>query len=205
MIAPKRSKRRKHTPPEFGSPEDVISREVLGLLGHRVVARAEADGVEWVSPFGFREEVELTESSISSSGMSCFKVRERGRYSYHPLYFYLHWKRPDLNRSTCHLAIVRASMGRRRSLHVTWRSCSRSSVQACKDVLFCGPHQYRSYKPGTARRQSMFSASALRHAPDASTRYASFQVSCYGSSPCLPSTPGCSLTRPSSASNAALL
>ncbi|KAI9510698.1 S-adenosyl-L-methionine-dependent methyltransferase [Russula earlei] len=30
--------------------------------------RAEADGVEWESPFGFREEVELLVSSISSSG-----------------------------------------------------------------------------------------------------------------------------------------
>ncbi len=73
--APKRSKReKKHTLPEFGSSEDVISREVVGLLGNQVVARAEADGVEWESPFGFREEVELTVSSISSSGMSHFKV-----------------------------------------------------------------------------------------------------------------------------------
>src|SRR5579863_84214 len=72
--ATKRSKRRKYTPPNFGSPEDVISREVVGLLGNEVVARAEADGVEWESPFGFREEVELTVSSISSSGMSHFNV-----------------------------------------------------------------------------------------------------------------------------------
>jgi len=74
LTAPKRGKRRKHTPPEFGSPEDVISREVVGLLGNQIVARAEADGVEWESPFGFREEVELTVSSISPSGMSYFKV-----------------------------------------------------------------------------------------------------------------------------------
>jgi hypothetical protein len=31
--APKRRKKPKHTPPEFGSPQDVISREVVGLLG----------------------------------------------------------------------------------------------------------------------------------------------------------------------------
>lgn len=74
LTAPKRSKRRKYTPPDFGSPEDVISREVVGLLGNEIVARAEADGVEWESPFGFREEVELTVSSISSSGMFYFKV-----------------------------------------------------------------------------------------------------------------------------------
>ena len=72
--APKRSKRKKHTPPDFGSSEDVISREVVGLLGNQVVARAEANGVEWESPFGFREEVELTITSTSPSGMSYFNV-----------------------------------------------------------------------------------------------------------------------------------
>jgi hypothetical protein len=36
--------------------------------------KAEADGIEWESPFGFREEVELIVSSISSSGMSNLKV-----------------------------------------------------------------------------------------------------------------------------------
>ena len=65
---PKRRKKPKRTPPEFGSPQDVISREVVGLLGSELVARAEADGLDWESPFGFREEVELTVSSISSSG-----------------------------------------------------------------------------------------------------------------------------------------
>jgi tRNA (uracil-5-)-methyltransferase len=66
--APKRRKKPKRTPPESGSPQDVISREVVGLLGSELVARAEADGLDWESPFGFREEVELTVSSISSSG-----------------------------------------------------------------------------------------------------------------------------------------
>jgi tRNA (uracil-5-)-methyltransferase len=72
--APKRRKKRKHTPPEPGSSEDVISREVVGLLGSELVTQAEADGSDWESPFGFREEVELTVSSMSSSGTSCFKV-----------------------------------------------------------------------------------------------------------------------------------
>jgi hypothetical protein len=67
---PKRNKKRKYTPPEPGSPEDVISREVIALLGEQLVARAEADATDWVSPFGFREQVELTVSSVSSSGMS---------------------------------------------------------------------------------------------------------------------------------------
>ena len=71
---PKRRKKRKHTPPEPGSSEDVISREVVGLLGSELVTQAEADGLDWESPFGFREEVELTVSSISSNGTSCSKV-----------------------------------------------------------------------------------------------------------------------------------
>ncbi len=65
---PKRRKKPKRTPPESGSAEDVISREVVGLLGSQLVTQAEADGLDWESPFGFREEVELTVSSISSSG-----------------------------------------------------------------------------------------------------------------------------------------
>ena len=66
----RRAKRKKQTPVESGSSEDVISREVLGLLGKELVEKAEADGITWKSPFGFREEVELTVTSISSSGMS---------------------------------------------------------------------------------------------------------------------------------------
>jgi tRNA (uracil-5-)-methyltransferase len=66
--APKRRKKPKRTPPEPGTPEDVVSREVVGLLGSEVLAQAEADGLDWESPFGFREEVELTVSSLSSSG-----------------------------------------------------------------------------------------------------------------------------------------
>lgn len=66
--APKRTKKPKRTPADPGSPQDVISREVLSLLGSELVARAESDGLDWESPFGFREEVELTVSSISSTG-----------------------------------------------------------------------------------------------------------------------------------------
>jgi hypothetical protein len=65
---PKRRKKPKRTPPESGSPQDVISREVLALLGNELVAQAEADGLDWESPFGFREEAQLTVSTISSSG-----------------------------------------------------------------------------------------------------------------------------------------
>ena len=70
----KRNKKKKKIPVESGSSEDVISREVVALLGKELVEKAEADGSEWESPFGFREEVELTVSGISSSGMSYSKV-----------------------------------------------------------------------------------------------------------------------------------
>ncbi len=73
-LPPKRSKKKKRTLIVSGSSEDVISREVVALLGKELVEKAEADGIEWESPFGFREEVELTISSISSSGMSHSKV-----------------------------------------------------------------------------------------------------------------------------------
>ena len=66
----KRSKKKRKPPVEPGSSEDVIFREVVGLLGKELVEKAEANGIEWESPFGFREEAELTVSSISSSGMS---------------------------------------------------------------------------------------------------------------------------------------
>ena len=71
---PKRSKKKKRTLAESGSSEDVISRDVGALLGKELMEKAEADGIEWESPFGFREEVDLTVSSISSSGMSYSKV-----------------------------------------------------------------------------------------------------------------------------------
>ncbi|KAI9452425.1 S-adenosyl-L-methionine-dependent methyltransferase [Lactarius psammicola] len=38
------------------------------VSSHELVEKAEADGIQWESPFGFKEEVELTVSSISSSG-----------------------------------------------------------------------------------------------------------------------------------------
>ena len=71
---PRRSKKKKQTPVESGCSEDVISRDVISLLGKELVEKAEADGIEWESPFGFREEVDLIVSSISSSGMSYLKV-----------------------------------------------------------------------------------------------------------------------------------
>ena len=75
---PKRGKKKKRTLAESGSSDDVISRDVGALLGKELMEKAEAEGIEWESPFGFREEVDLTVSSISSTGMSYSKVCVRG-------------------------------------------------------------------------------------------------------------------------------
>ena len=45
-------------------------------------------------------------------------------------------------------------MGRRRSVCVTWRGCSRPRIQACKDVLLCRPNQCRGSQLGTTRHES---------------------------------------------------
>jgi len=78
----KQGKKKKQTPIEPCSPQDVIYREVVALLGQELVKNAEADGTEWESPFGFREEVQLTVSSISSSGMSSRSVQKHSLLNY---------------------------------------------------------------------------------------------------------------------------
>lgn len=154
-IAPKRSQRKKHAPPAFGSSEDVISREVVRLLGNEVVARAEADGVEWESPFGFREEVELTVSSISPSGMSHFKVYPDGVSSTPFSILPRSLTKTCLNRGRAgSCTFIRPSMGCRRAVRVAWRGCPRPRVQACKDVLLCRPDQCRSSQLGNAQHES---------------------------------------------------
>ena len=65
----KRDKRKiKHKLPEPYSPEDVVHRDVISLLGQDVVDRLIEEGKDWTSPFQIREEVELTVSAISSHG-----------------------------------------------------------------------------------------------------------------------------------------
>ncbi|KAI0056764.1 S-adenosyl-L-methionine-dependent methyltransferase [Artomyces pyxidatus] len=63
-----KKKKQKHVVPESGTSEDVIFQEVITLLGKEVVEQTIADGMEWTAPFELREEVELTISSMSSSG-----------------------------------------------------------------------------------------------------------------------------------------
>lgn len=141
--APKRRKKRKHTPPEPGSSEDVISREVAGLLGSEIVAQAEVDGLDWDSPFGFREQVELTVSSISSSGESCAKVYAYTYWLFRSCllstsalpFFVPVWFLTKNRRRTCTFPVVEASMGRRRSVRFARGGHSRPRIPARKDVL----------------------------------------------------------------------
>ncbi|KAI5997783.1 tRNA methyltransferase [Pisolithus orientalis] len=66
--ARKEKKRKKHAIPEPCSTEDVLWHDVVSLLGSETVDQKIAQGVEWESPFDFREELEVTVSALSSNG-----------------------------------------------------------------------------------------------------------------------------------------
>ncbi|EPQ61280.1 S-adenosyl-L-methionine-dependent methyltransferase [Gloeophyllum trabeum ATCC 11539] len=66
----KRKNKRKHTLPEPYSPDDVLWRDVVALLGKEPVDDILEAETEWDSPFEFQEEVELVVSSLSSNGES---------------------------------------------------------------------------------------------------------------------------------------
>ncbi len=85
----KRSKKNKQTPIESGSSEGIISREVVALLGKELVKEAEADGIEWESPFGFRRK--LSSPSRASRSAVCLTPRfvQRPLLLTYPLVLYL--------------------------------------------------------------------------------------------------------------------
>jgi len=66
--ARKAKRKQKFLQPESGSMEDVLFHEVTSLLGRDVVDEAMQSGTERQSPFEYMETVELTISSLSSSG-----------------------------------------------------------------------------------------------------------------------------------------
>ncbi|KAI6110154.1 hypothetical protein EDD16DRAFT_1435305, partial [Pisolithus croceorrhizus] len=66
--AGKEKKRRKHALPEPCSAEDVLWRDIISLLGSEIIGQRTAQGMEWESPFGFREELEVVVSALSSNG-----------------------------------------------------------------------------------------------------------------------------------------
>lgn len=63
-----KNKKKKRVLPAPCSPDDVLWHEIISLLGSETVNSALAQGVEWNSPFGFREELEVTASKLSSNG-----------------------------------------------------------------------------------------------------------------------------------------
>jgi tRNA (uracil-5-)-methyltransferase len=65
--------------PEAYSPDDVLWRDVIDLLGKDVVEAALEEGLEWESPFGFREQVEVDVKSLSSAGESIFSWMRLGQ------------------------------------------------------------------------------------------------------------------------------
>lgn len=66
----KKSKSRNQLP-ELCSPEDVLRRDIIALLGQDIVDHAFADGSDMDSPFAFHEEVELDVKAVSSTGEYC--------------------------------------------------------------------------------------------------------------------------------------
>ncbi|KAG6333304.1 hypothetical protein ID866_5781 [Astraeus odoratus] len=68
MPVRKAKKSAKRTLPEPCSSEDVLWHDVVSLLGSETVDQKIAQGTEWDSPFGFREELEVVVSKLSSNG-----------------------------------------------------------------------------------------------------------------------------------------
>lgn len=64
-----RKRRMKRTDlPELCSTEDVLWRDVIGVLGQDAVDKAIEEGTEFESPFEFHQEVEVEVASICSNG-----------------------------------------------------------------------------------------------------------------------------------------
>lgn len=71
----KRARRREralHTLPEPYSNEDVLWKDIVGVLGQETVDSALEDGTEYESPFQFKDEIEVDVKDISSSGAFTF-------------------------------------------------------------------------------------------------------------------------------------
>jgi tRNA (uracil-5-)-methyltransferase len=64
--------------PELCSPEDVLWREIKGVLGEDYVDAALADGTDRQSPFEYHQELELQVVAACSTGVS-FRPRSQHR------------------------------------------------------------------------------------------------------------------------------
>jgi len=67
----KRSQKRRQREsgvPEPCSPDDVLWRDVIAIVGQEAVNQASEDGTDFDSPFEYHQEVELEISSLCSSG-----------------------------------------------------------------------------------------------------------------------------------------
>ena len=67
--AKRETKKKKEHLPEPYSIEDVITRDVVALLGERTVQGIIDEGKEHSAPFTFKQEVDLIVTELSSSGM----------------------------------------------------------------------------------------------------------------------------------------
>ena len=126
----KQARKQKRKPlPEPCSPEDVLWHDVVALLGSHTVDHKIAQGTEWDSPFGFREEVEVEVSKLSSNGTlpssSPYCVDFRS----------LSFCRRRIGHRTGSTFVV----GYRSAVRTAWGKDTRPSVPQFSVALLCGP------------------------------------------------------------------
>jgi hypothetical protein len=93
--AKQKKRKQEHTLPEPYSSQDVLWRDIESVLGKEAVGKAIEDGIEWDSPFEFRQEVEIKVASLSCSG------------AYRPWILVLSWTSQGL------VGNIRAAKGKR--------------------------------------------------------------------------------------------
>jgi tRNA (uracil-5-)-methyltransferase len=76
----KGKKKLKHKLPDPYSSDDVLWHDVVSLLGEENVVRLTAEGTEWDAPFGFRDELEVVVSRLSSNGTCTFASFSSSRF-----------------------------------------------------------------------------------------------------------------------------
>lgn len=66
-----KKRKQKRFIPEPGSRDDIYWHESIKILGRETVDSIVAAGEDWDAPLHYKEEIELTISSLSSNGKSC--------------------------------------------------------------------------------------------------------------------------------------
>lgn len=68
MKTVKKKRFRRPPPPELGSNDDVIQRDVMSLLGPEAVEASKTEGTDFTSPLERGQEIEVVISELTSNG-----------------------------------------------------------------------------------------------------------------------------------------